>query len=202
MLNLSEEEFNAKYGSLSISDFIAEFEDDWLEGMIKSGELFRTDIYDLTELMDKATKLELFEKINSLSLVDLVFGYGHEKKMVESWLERYKYYHIIFRKSNNQLTTHSNTNQQILLYYYLKELQWLNLEEIGDQNKVAKFLHLFLNRDESNIRKALRNANIKGEEKKYYTKVNIRKIIEMATAINCKEIKQLAERDYQRLYGK
>jgi hypothetical protein len=164
--------------------------------------LFKIDIYDLVDLMDNTNKMLLFEKLDQLSLIELVIDYKLDFNLVKNWLQRYMYYRILLKQSNKQLTYRSNTSEQIILYYYLVKIGIINLDEyLQDANKKANLLSFLMNRDKDNIRRDLRNANIRDHEGKYYTKSNLNHILQLAEEVDFKELQDLAKADIKRLHN-
>lgn len=184
----------------TIGDVIDEYNDLSMDHFIFSGELFTIDIYDLIRLMDNKSKIILFDRIDQLSILDLVVDHKLDFTLVKKWLDRYIYCRILWQKSNNQVVSQSNTSQQVVLYYYLKKLSLINLDIIVDETKKSELLSILLNRDTSNIRKALREVNIKESERKYLTKSNLKKLLELAEVINYPDLINLIKRDIERLY--
>lgn len=187
----------------TIGDYIADMNEDWLESIIKSGQLFKIDIYDLVDLMGHKNKMLLFERIDELSIIDLIVDYQLDAALVKEWLERYGYYRVLLKLSNKQFTYRSNTNEQIILYYYLKNLGIIDLDaKLPDAVHQSNLLSFLLNRGIDNIRRALRDANIRDKEKKYYTQSALKHIIELAEETGFSELKDKVQADLKRLYNK
>ena len=194
-------DFLEKYKGKTARDFVNDQLDDWFVNFIKSGELFNTDIYDLVDLMDNRTRKELFEKIDQLSLIDLIVDYKLNPVIVKEWLRHYAYYKIMLEKSDKQFVYQTNTSEQVVLYYYLNRIEVVDLgKKIADENKKAKLLSFLLNRDEHNLRKCLRNVGIKANDKEYFTEAILRRIVALAEDIKFVELRAMAEADLKRLY--
>ena len=201
ILNGASNDNLEKHKDRTVGDDILDNLENLEDDLIKSGELFKIDIYDLVRLMDKKSILLLFEKLDQLSLYDLVIDYHLDFHLVDKWFRRYKQYHILFNQSNRQLTYISTMAQQITLFYYLKKLKVIDLEKIlSDENKKATVLSLLMNRDYSNVRKAMRDVNIKLNEKKYFSKANLQHILKLSQEIGWEDLKKLVELDFNRLY--
>ena len=198
--NLPDNEMLQKFGEGTIGDYLKQQNNDWQEEIIKSGEIFNIDIYDLTRLMNVTAQRGLFEKIEELSVVELVIDHKLDFEVVIKWFERYRYFHLILHSKNTQMTSFSSTKEQIVLYYYLQKLNVINLDIVIDQQNKARVISFLCNREYENIRKAIREVNIKDLQEKYMLKPVLRNILKLATEIGYKELKIEVEADLARLY--
>lgn len=193
-------QWSEKASDYTVGDYIQDTLDDWLDSIISSGELFTIDIFELVRIMDDKNKGRLFEKINSLSIPELVFDYSLDGPTVVSWINRYIYYNQLWRLSNKQFVSKASTNEQMALYYYLAKLKLINLDGIPDAKYQAVLLSFLLNRDTENVRSAMRNISIKENQKKFLSKPALKRLIKLAEEIKNEELKGLVEADLRRLY--
>ena len=184
----------------TVRDLIKDSTNDWLESMIKSGDLFTTDIYKLTELMDLKHQMLLFERIDQLSAPELVLDFHLDPKIVGPWLKRYVHYRLLIKQSNKQLTYRANTSEQLALLYYLQHLDILNLQgKVKDAKRMSNLLSFLLNRDEENIRRGIRDINIRGTERNYLSKMTLDNLLELAAETGFSQLPELVETDIKRL---
>ncbi len=188
-----------KYPCLTPGDLLKDAVDDLYDNMIKSGQLFTIDIYQLTSIVNEKNRKELFETINKYSILDLVYEYKLDYTMVRDWLDRYISYNILTTRLNKQMVSRSSVTEQIVLVNYLRELEIINIEGIQDTNKKANLLSFLMNRDMETIRKDLSRSNLKTLNKDYYTQPILKKILTLAEEINFEALKDLIIRDQKKL---
>lgn len=189
----------AKKESRTVGDWLADFNDQWMETLIKSGQLFKIDYYDLIRLMDNTNRALLFERINQISFLDFAEESELDRKLVMNWLDRYRYCQILWKQSNKQFVSQATTNQQIVLYYYLKKLELIDIDIFEDSTHKSMILSVLLNRNYDNIRKALREADLKKKEHVYLTNSNLILLLNLAGEINYPALSTLIWSDIRRL---
>lgn len=182
----------------TVGDWLTDFNDLWMETLISSGQLFKIDFYDLIRLMDNNRKALLFERINKISLLDF-WDSELDHQLIKDWLERYIYCQILWKQSNKQFVSQATTNEQIVLYYYLKQLGLINIDILEDSTQKSMLLSVLLNRNYDNIRKALREADVKENEHIYLTKSNLNRLLNLAEEINYPALATLIRSDIERL---
>ena len=185
----------------TIGDIIKDEYDQWMETLITTGELFKIDIYDLIRLMDDNNKLLLFERLNQLSLIDLVVDYKLDFTLVNTWINRYIYCQKLWRQSKNRFVSQATTDQQVVLYYYLQKLQLIDLDVIKDRDEQAMVISVLLNRNYDNIRRTMREAVKKAVERKFYSKSNLKRLLTLAENIEYPALISLIKQDLKRLYN-
>lgn len=166
---------------------------------IKTGKLFEKSIEEITYRMDGNMLLKFFDRVDSYSMIDFVADFGLNKAKVNAWLEEYNKFRTKIWAKDNRLINHRTTNLQVILYYYLVELKIIRddvfSQLVPDAVNRSRLLSYLFNKDEHNVRRALRNANIIGKKEDYYTDKNLNQLKELAEQIKCEELSNIVRHD-------
>jgi hypothetical protein len=169
---------------------------------IRTGIFFEKSFEDHISRFSQNMVMDLMDKIDSYSLVDLVIDFSLDRVIIQKWFEDYKKTRIKLKLVNKQLTIQSTTSAQVILYYYLVELGIINgerLDQLIPNGKDKALLLAFLfGKTTDNVRLALREAHIKDKEAKHYTNKNLDTLSELAQDIRCDELQTLINKKKRR----
>lgn len=191
----------------TVGELIADQNNNNLEYLIESRQIFKTKPIDFFEGMSDSSKLELHEKIRSIEVFSLIGDTSipkEEKQQIIEWFKEYEVYLIRLKKTKQQFYINTTLDQQLLIVHFLEEANYLEFEEDLKHNYKRKSFVLagLLNRAQPTFYDHLKKFHNTNYQYKYYKLDDLKEVKKIFEDAKMDDVIALIDKEIQKILQK